>query len=394
MRFFIRIIFLVIFITSCDVSKNKPLTENPFTIIFENNNNGNDYFPIDIKQTADKGFLILAEMQNTSSDFPLVYVIKTDEKGKVLWEKTSDKLVSPASMLIESGSDFVFICMENNGFTTQLIKADENLSLVSEISGIIYPLAAQKVGAGIALLSYDFVDGSQTKLTILNTSGNITSTKKYEFSEDVKERIIKNHLQRRGKRLPFFVGENSSGNYYFNGITDDFSLSLIFSSQTGKVTGVRYESAMNSILPLSNGKFAISIFDVAGNIRFLPQETLDQTQVKSVKDFAGITLQELAPFSPVVFKKASLNGENVFLLNATTKNGQAVLSCYDENSGSFIGSNYYGSGTKTEVGNVIQTSDGGLAILVKNYVAGRFGRLMLYKLTKIQADELGGLKVE
>lgn len=394
MKIFARFIILVFLASGCDVSNNKPLTESSFTIIFENNNSGNDYFPLDIKQTADKGYLILAEMQNTSSDFPLVYVIKTDDKGKVLWEKTSDKFVSPASQLIENGTDFAIICMENNGFSTQFIKADENLSLISEIPNLIYPLAAQKVSAGMALLSYDFADGHQTKLSILNASGGVISTQKYEFSEDVKERIIVNHLQRRGKRLPFFVGESSSGNYYFNGITDDFSLSMLFANKPGKITGVRYESAINSIFPLSNTKFAISIFDVAGNIRFLPQQNVEQTEIKSVKDYVGTTLQELIPFSPVLFKKASLNGKNVFLLNATTKNGQAVLSCYDENSGSFIGSNYYGSGTKTEMGNVIQTADGGLAILVKNYVAGRFGRLMLFKITKKQAEELGGLKVE
>lgn len=394
MKHIASFIYLLFLMSACDISKNKALPENPFTVIFENNNNGNDYYPLDIKQTADKGFLILAEMQNTSSNFPLVYIIKTDEKGKVLWEKQSENLVSPASQLIENGSDFAFICMNNNSFTTQLTKADENLSLISEISGIVYPLAAQKVSAGIALLSYDFADGSQTKFTVLNLAGNILSTKKYDFSEDVKERIIVNYLQRRGKRLPFFVGENGSGNYYFNGITDDFSLSLNFISQTGKITGVRYESGLSGVLPLANGKFAISLFDVAGNTRFLSQEAIEQSQVKSVKDLTGTTLQEIQNFSPIIFKKAALNAKNVYLVATTTKNGQTSISCYDENSGNFIGSTYFGAGTKTEIGSLIQTADGGLAILVKNYVAGRFGRIMLYKTTKDQADQLGGKVLE
>lgn len=394
MKHIASFIYLLFLMSACDISKNKALPENPFTVIFENNNNGNDYFPLDIKQTPDKGYLILAEVQNTTSDFPLVYLIKTDEKGKVLWEKQSENLVSPASQLIENGTDYAFICMNNNSFTTQLTKADENLTLISEISGIVYPLAAQKVSAGIALLSYDFADGNQTKFTVLNLSGNVISTKKYDFSEDVKERIIVNYLQRRGKRLPFFVGENGSGNYYFNGITDDFSLSLNFVSQTGKITGVRYESGLSGVLPLANGKFAIALFDVAGNTRFLSQETIEQTQVKSVKDLTGTTFQEIQNFSPIIFKKAVLNSKNIFLLAATTKNGQASVSCYDENSGNFIGSTYFGSGTKTEIGNLTQTADGGLAVLVKNYVAGRFGRIMLYKITKDQADQLGGKIIE
>ena len=390
MKVICSFLFLIFLLIGCDIASNKPLPQNQFTIVFENNNNGQDYFPIDIKQTADNGYLILAEVQNTATNFPLVYVMKTDEKGVVEWEKLSESLVSPASELMASGSDFVFVCMDKDNLTAKIIKADNSLTEVASLSTILYPLVAQKVGAGYALLSY-YPDDKQTIFTVVNETGSVRLNAKYEVYEDAQQRVFE-HITRRGKRLPFSVGDANGGLYYFNGLSN-FTQALVFANsstgeQSGVTNGIRYESAVSALLPLTNGKYAVTLYDIGGNTRFLMQATMATAEVSSINKLEGVALPELIPFAPVKLKKTTLNGKSVCLLNASTKNGQTLLSCYDENSGTFLGSLYYGSGNKTELASVAATADGGLIVLVKTYVSGRYGRIMVYKLTKDQADKL------
>ncbi|TAG57705.1 MAG: hypothetical protein EAZ27_02325 [Cytophagales bacterium] len=391
MKKIIIFITLIIGLLSCDISKNKPLPQSQFTTIFENNNSGHDYFPLDIKQTADNGFLILAEIQVSTSDFPVLYLLKTDDKGKVLWEKRNDDLVSPTPNLIENGSEFQIIAMNKSTLLATLIKADETLSKVKSFSDVYYPLAAQKTSSGIALLSYNPED-RQSILTKLNSSGNTESTGKFDVFEDVRP-LVFGHLTRQGKRKPFMTGELPTGKLFFNGFTN-FTHALTFAnangSQSGIMNGVRYESALSAILPLSNGKFSATLFDVFGNARLAIQANINSESISSINSLEGNILQDLSLYSEVKLNKILLNNINCVALLANSKNGQAIIQIYDESAGKLIHTAYYGSGSKTEVCNLISTSDGGVALVVKMYVAGRFGRIMLYKLTKAQADAMGG----
>ncbi|MDW8297700.1 MAG: hypothetical protein RMJ97_12545, partial [Raineya sp.] len=50
---------------ACDISKNKEVKpEEVFVKIYENNNFDQNFTPLDIKQTADGGYLILGEYAN------------------------------------------------------------------------------------------------------------------------------------------------------------------------------------------------------------------------------------------------------------------------------------------------------------------------------------------
>jgi hypothetical protein len=44
MKFILRFCLLFLTVSACDIADNKPLPQNQFSIIFENNNNEQEYF--------------------------------------------------------------------------------------------------------------------------------------------------------------------------------------------------------------------------------------------------------------------------------------------------------------------------------------------------------------
>jgi hypothetical protein len=63
----------------------------------------------------------------------------------------------------------------------------------------------------------------------------------------------------------------------------------------------------------------------------------------------------------------------------TTKTGQLVVNQFD-NAGKWVSSKYLGQSNPVEVASTINTSDGGMLVLARMTVAGRFERIALFKL--------------
>ncbi len=68
-----------------------------------------------------------------------------------------------------------------------------------------------------------------------------------------------------------------------------------------------------------------------------------------------------------------------------TKSKQIGLFFYEEVSGRFMSSKYLGFTNPFEIGNLAVTSDEGLVVCGTTYLAGRFPRICIFKLSK---DEL------
>ena len=75
---------LLFFVVSCDISKNDVVPTNSFTKIYDDDRFEQEYYPLDIIQTADEGFLVLSELKNDQSLFTSILVIKTDNMGTII----------------------------------------------------------------------------------------------------------------------------------------------------------------------------------------------------------------------------------------------------------------------------------------------------------------------
>jgi hypothetical protein len=114
----------------------------------------------------------------------------------------------------------------------------------------------------------------------------------------------------------------------------------------------------------------------------LPNTTLNTSGVSSSTDLGGFLFPELVSNAPVKILRTTMGTKKVALYGSDTRSSQIALYGYDESNGEFIGSSYLGFSNPFEIAAVVSTLDGGLAVCGTTYVAGRFPRICLFKLSK------------
>ena len=85
--------------------------------------------------------------------------------------------------------------------------------------------------------------------------------------------------------------------------------------------------------------------------------------------------------------RATIDSKNVLIYGTDTKSKQIGLLFYEESAGTFLSSRYLGFSNPFEIANLIQTEDGGLAVCGTTYLAGRFPRICIFKLSKAKLSE-------
>lgn len=377
------------FLFSCAEESDPDFGKQTFTSIFDNDKFSATFYPIDLKQTADGGYLILAERKITESNFRGIYLLKADEFGNFVKELVlDDQYVNPVGNLMEVAGEYYFFGMDGFSQQGQLIKVDAHAeaSTITPAGSITYPAAASADGSDFLLLSYNHVD----KVSVVskhNMNGDLISGPKnftIGAGDEVEEPIM-NHFIRTGKRFPFQVGKVSEGLYFFNGF-ENYTFSLVFTDLMGDdplgvVQGQHDDGGFSAVVPLGDGQFAASRFNFGDNY-FLPRVTL-QTNGPTVGAYLeGNTLPELVPDAPVKIMKASIKSKDILIYASDTKSKQIGLFFYDETTGEFISSRYLGFSNPFEIACLIQTSDEGLAVCGTTYLAGRFPRICLFKISK------------
>src|SRR5690606_17845561 len=94
---------------------------------------------------------------------------------------------------------------------------------------------------------------------------------------------------------------------------------------------------------------------------------------------------ELVPDAAVKILRATSGTRKLLIFASNTRSKQIGLFFYDESTGAFISSKHLGFSNPFEVASLIQTEDGGLAVCGTTWLAGRFPRICLFK---ISADEI------
>ncbi|MEP2771893.1 MAG: hypothetical protein ABJH05_07075 [Fulvivirga sp.] len=382
----------ILLINACDISDNDALPKESFLKIYDDDSFEASFIPIDVKETSKGDFIVLGATRLEESDFTGIFLIKTDSDGQFITQlDLSSDLIHPIGDLIEIDNKFYFAAMNNISWQANIIEVSTDSLTInsSPIGGLSYPLHLKQEGNELILLSYDN-DDKNSVISVIDQTGAVINSQALTIGAgaDVEAPIIE-HFTRSGRQLPFFVGK-TEGIYFFNGFFN-YTLSLVFTDlngdgEDGVLQGQRDDGGISAALHLDGSRFAFSRFNFGDNY-LLPASNVEVFGTTSSTDMEGNPFPELIPNAPVVIKSVEINGDQVTLYASNTKGGQIVLLAYN-NNGDLLGSKYIGFSTPYEISGFTQTADGGLAITGTVYVAGRFARVFLNKLSKEELTEI------
>ncbi|MEO1652528.1 MAG: hypothetical protein AAFU64_03190 [Bacteroidota bacterium] len=393
-----------LFLSSCDIGDNEIETLDPFLRIYDNIEFTSDFEPLDVRQTDDGFYIILAETPNDDSNFQGIYIMQADAEGNFISGETFDnQFVQAAPRLVASGGNFYFICMQRVSLQAHLVGIAPNGSTTAPIplsdnngNPLLYPMqiSADRDG-GLLFLGYDNASG-ESVFAKMNRNGEVSQSRRFTIGAgpDVDEPII-DHFTRTGRQLPFFTGVTSDGNYYFNGFFN-FTFSLVMldlnsDEEPSVLQGVQDESGLSSLAHLTGNTFAASRFSFGQNY-ILPQVEIDvaSDDPGSSEDLVGNPFPELVPNAEIILKRMNVGGKEVLIYGSTTQGKQMVLMGFDASTGELLGTRYLGFSNPYTFANFTQTSDEGLAVVGTAAVAGRFSRICLFKLSPEDLSKLAG----
>lgn len=380
------------YLIACSNESDPQIDKSSFIRIFDNDRYNASYAPIDVVQTSDGGYLILGNRRLDNTNFKGIYVLKTDEFGQIQIEnEIEESLVNPVGPLMESDGKYYFFCMSSIGLQSQLISITNDGEVNNPVSlGSSYPAAAALDGSNFILLSYDHIN-KLSVLSVINPNGDLIKSKGFSIGAgDAVEEPIINHFLKTDKQFPFAVGRTNSGQYYFNGFYN-YTFSLVFTDFSqdepqGIVQGQQDDGGISQVIPLAANKYAISRFNFGDNF-YNPIATINTNSISAAIDLGGFSMLELVPDAPVKIIRLTFNGKATILYGSNTINRQIALIGYDETNGNLIGSRYLGFANPFEVASFRTTADGGLIICGSTYLAGRFPRICLFKLSQAEVEK-------
>lgn len=389
MRFLHRILSIaIIALASCAEDNDPELEKRTFMSVFDNHEYSAVFFPIDVRETPDGGYLILAEKQIEKSNFRGSYLLKVDATGNFERDMALNHLANPVGDLMAIQDRFYFLTVDTLSLQGQLVATNAQLDSVSiaPLPQVGFPCAAAADGAAFLVLSYDHADCASV-VTRHDPQGNVVkgpASFSIGAGDDVEEPIM-DHILRTGRRFPFQVGKVSEGLYFFNGF-ENYSFSLVFTnlednSPVGVVQGQQDDGGLSAVVPLGNDRFAVSRFDFGKNY-FLPGVPLATNGPTSSAYLDGLTLPELVPDADVRILRTTIRSKDVLIYASNTRSKQIGLFFYDERDGAFISSRYLGFSNPFEVSAVIRTADEGLVVCGTTWLAGRFPRICLFRISE------------
>jgi len=377
---------------SCKNEADPQADKSFFTKFYDHNGFNTKFTPLDVAQTSDGGYIVLAlraTIDPAGDDVKpaQIYFMKTDEFGEFKsYDTLGSNFTMPAPSLLEVDGKIYFFCTDN--LVTKLIELGDDGTVAQQYNvGGSFPLAAGVDGSSLLLLSFDAGSRSSV-MNVVSTAGSTKGSKGFSIGAADGEgappdNAIYGHAFRTGKQLPFFVGKIPNGPYYFNGIYN-YSLSTVFTDLQGDtpsnvIQGSNINGGVSALYPLNGGKFASSRFNFGDNY-VMPFLSVPSGSPKA-ENLGGNPFPEFVPDAPVKIINATINGNPRILYGSNTRGKQIALFGFNPTDGTLVGSRYIGFSNSFELASLKTTKDDGLIVLGTTYIAGRFPRIALFKLS-------------
>ncbi len=381
---------VILGLSSCGSDEESVEPGTSFTRIYDDPKFSSEYDPLNILPTDDGGFLLLAATEAWNP-----YLVKTDEDGQVVWHSGVDlAYVNPLAKLLVINDSVYLVCMNEVTLATEVLRLNlngGNIEPVATIEAVQYPLSISQTPDGsLLILGYNRESRSST-LHKLSGSFATEWSAEYPVEEDVEEDII-DHLGRTGPQLPFFTGATTDGStYYFNGFSN-YTLSMNFVNPgsgelAGTLNGFRQEGYVSAAHHLTGSQFALARrnFQVS---TLLPSAEINLQTIANSGDLVANDFPEIAHEARVIVKTTELLGRPTIVYGAHTKTQQLVFYFYDQEAGTLLATYHLGMTDPYQLGDFTFTEDGGLVVLAKTFLIGRFSRLCLFKLSPEEVQQI------
>ncbi|RAW01322.1 hypothetical protein DQQ10_10470 [Pseudochryseolinea flava] len=386
---------------SCAEETDSAIGKEKFTSIFDVRDFNISYTPLDIVQTSDGGYVVLSARPLEESNFSYsgIHLLKADENGNYVSDITlGDSLVHAVSSLTLDGEKLHFICMNSQSTGARIVSFDASLGNITAkmVEGLTYPSAANYIpeSKAFALLGYNSED-KQTQITVANLSGQLIKPLKTFITglgggEIIIDKIMIEHFLHTGRQYPFSVGKVKGQDiYYFNAFVNyNFSMGLTNLSEDDEGTfmfGENDDVGFSAVTSLGNASYAIARFDHTDTYldpnASLSPGAIDPTEI------GYNPYPELTPHATIKILPTEISEKKIIVFGSSTKSKQIGLYFYDQTTRAFHTSRYLGFSNPYEFSSMTRTADGGLAICGVTYLAGRFPRICIFKLSEEDVKE-------
>lgn len=388
----LSVICLFALVISCDIKESNADPSESFSAVYDHPETNVAFHPVDLAQTSDGGFLILSVYTDTMlSTFPLIRLMKTSDAGIITREVLVDgAYCSAVPSLMKKGSQWQFVCMDAVNQNVKRMQVNEDLTGLSEIDELNgkYPLYLyQDSRNNFVILTFDRI-ARTSELTQYASNGDVLWEDSYNINEDYKNQV-ETHLRRRNQRFPFFVSEVDAARYMVNCFYN-YTMTLLFvNAANGNITGqlntYQDDAAISSAVYLGDSRFSTSRYYMGENYIF-SSVSLNVDDTQGSNTFNDLLLSELTADAEVRSLVMEINGRDVIVFASQTRSNQLVLYFFDHAEGTLLAVKYLASTNPIEIGAVVATEDGGLALLAQTYIAGRYPRIALYKVSPKEID--------
>ena len=379
--------FLAAGMLSCDIKQEEILPEDGFTKIYNHPEEVLSYYPESVLELSAGGYIFVSAVkdENAEIDYPTTQLVRTSASGEVEWTISYDWL-APSSKLIENGNSIGFVAM-NQQFEAHVILVDPsngNIQSVHDLEMTMPLYAYTDLDGYLVVLGYDLVSKSSW-ISKYSSDYTLQRSNKLPINIDLKY-LIRQHLNKTGQDFHFFIGEysNEDGTGYYVNCFYNYTFRTVFMdisslSATGDINSFQIEEGISSFLPISGSVFGLTSY-YEGNNYIIPEAEIDVNSSQNIKDLPGEPLYELTLKAPVVAGKLSTETQRYALYTSQTNSNSIVIYQHQVEPDSLLKTHYQYFDQRLMVRDVIQTSDGGVAILAGIYILGKYPRPLLIKM--------------
>ncbi|MDA0930398.1 MAG: hypothetical protein O3C32_03370 [Bacteroidetes bacterium] len=277
-----------------------------------------------------------------------------------------------------------FVCMDRASLAPIVfaVQGHGQAVEVARLPGGQYPLFLGTDNSGNPMLVTYNRNARQTVLHLLSPTWAIIKSKGYNNYQEIDE-IIYDYLTRT-EIYPFFGGQNSKGEYYFNGFVNYSYSFLVLDgnlNQTALYQGTQYKGGVAMAMPNAQGWL---LHRFLNNDMYLNWSAQVGNGVFTAQDLGGEYLFNWRPKTRVCFKPMLIQNRQYTVIGYSGTDGQIHLQFYSP-LGIPVVTYDLGSSGVSSIADMYIDQDNGIVILGKFMVAGQFTRPGVFKL---DADEV------